>query len=459
MTTETVLASSFRDPAGFVFRAQGRLVRFVAPEYVPTLTRLTDSGLYAELTEAKLLIRHEEIADPVGLDVSGARFLQPELVTTISYPYEWCFSQLKDAALAVLRIQARAIAKGLVLKDATAFNVQFHRGEAVLIDTLSFEEYREGMPWRAYRQFCEHFLAPLALMAYVDARLNQLLRVHIDGIPLELAAKMLPFRTKLSPGLAMHLHLHANAQSKSGTGRSGDGAFSKVSMLGLIDSLKRTIEKLAWAPKGTIWGDYYENTNYSGSAMVTKRDLVSELLRLVDPKPRVLWDLGANTGEFSKLASSAGIETVAWDFDVAAVEKSYKDRNGDERLLPLVVDLTNPSPSLGWASEERDSFAKRCNADVVMALALVHHLAIGNNVPLGKIAEFFAGLSPWLLIEFVPKSDSQVQRLLSTRDDIYVSYTDDGFQQAFRERFEILARRPITDTDRVLYLMRRVIAE
>lgn len=443
------LDSSFRDPAGYLIRMGGRLLRQVTPEYWPILDRLHATGLYADLTEAGLLIQHQEVAPAVP----GLRSLEPVLVPTISYPYEWCFSQLKDAALTTLDIHRRAMGHGLQLKDASAYNIQFLRGRPTLIDTLSFEAYEEGSPWRAYRQFCEHFLAPLSLMAHVDPRLGKLLQIHLDGIPLDLAAKLLPRKTLLSPGLAIHIHLHAKAQGAGHSSSNAKNSFGKAAMLGLIDSLRSTIEKLRWTPKGTVWGDYYESTNYSAPAMQRKRSLVAEFLTTTGATS--VWDLGANTGEFSQIASSQGIRTVAWDFDVAAVEKSYRQHKADACLLSLSADLTNPSPSIGWSNRERESFQSRCNADALMALALIHHLAIGNNVPLPAIADFFADLAPWLIIEFVPKSDSQVQRLLSSRDDIYAGYHEEGFEQAFATRHDIVRREPIQGSDRTLYLLKR----
>jgi hypothetical protein len=450
MALSSRLGSSFRDPAGFIFEREGRILRQVSASYEPVLRQLHESGLYEELTSEGLLIPHREVPS----DEPGT-LLEPDRVQTISYPYEWCFGQVQDAALATLEIHRRAVHRQMILKDASAYNIQFHEGKPTLIDTLSFERYEEGKPWIAYRQFCEHFLAPLALIALVDVRLARLSSSYIDGIPIDLVSSLLPGKTRFSPGLAMHVHLHAKSQQQQQgpSASKGSASFGKAAMLGLIDSLRSTIEALSWKPKGSVWGDYYENTNYSDAAMADKRAAVSELLR--EANPRLLWDLGANTGAFSSLASAAGVHTVAWDLDPVAVEKNYRARRGDPRMLPLVIDLTNPSPSLGWAHSERDSLTKRANPDAVMALALVHHLAIGNNVPLQEVARFFSSLGRHLIIEFVPKSDSQVQRLLATREDVYSDYHLNGFEEAFGRYFGIQRRRPVSGADRTLYLMER----
>jgi Ribosomal protein L11 methylase len=453
--------ASFRDPSGFIYTSGGTLYRQVRAAYRPHYDRLMSSGLYEALVGADLLIPHSE--EP-GNAFPGARdlykTLRPECIPFISYPYEWCFSQLRDAALATLRIQSESLRLGMSLKDASAYNIQFRSGKPVLIDTLSFEVYKEGFPWTAYRQFCQHFLAPLALMSQVDIRLSSLLRTYIDGIPLDLASRLLPLKTRFSPGLLTHIHLHGAAQkryeSKSVHVSARTPHFSKIAFLGLIDSLESTVRKLTWNAIGTEWADYYAGTNYSDAAMAAKREIVREMLQQVDPAARTVWDLGANTGEFSQLAADLGAQTVAWDADPAAVEKNYLrcQTAGETRILPLRQDLTNPSPDLGWELRERKSMVARGPADAVLALALVHHLAIGNNVPFGRIAQFFGTLGSWLVVEFVPKSDSQVQRMLSSREDIFVDYTEELFEAEFGKYYQIVRCAKVPETNRTLYLMR-----
>ncbi len=436
---------------------EGDLLRQVNPPYEPHYKKLMGSGLYGQLTGKGLLISHEEVDTGLAMSEGAIAVLKPDRIPFISYPYEWCFSQLKAAALATLEIQQSAIQLDMVLKDASAYNIQFHKGRPTLIDTLSFETYVPGTPWKAYKQFCQHFVAPLVLMSHVDVRLSKLTASFIDGIPLDLASKISKSATKFSPRVAMHLHLHAQMQAKaahSTVPAQTRGAFNKNSLLGLIDSLQGLIEKLSWKPEGTEWGDYYSDTNYSSSSMSTKHQVVNEYLDLVTPQPAMVWDLGANNGEFSSLASARGIPTIAWDIDPAAVEKNYLKRSNDPYMLPLMQDLTNPSPAIGWNNKERDSFLQRGPADVVMALALIHHLAIGNNVPLADIATFMNDVGRWLIIEFVPKEDSQVQRLLSTREDVYPGYTQQGFEREFGQRFELVRATAIPDTRRTLYLMR-----
>lgn len=456
---DNTAASSFRDPSGFVFYRGDVVYRQVNSSCEADYRELMASGLYDELVSEKLLIPHRE-TDELPEDAARAyKVIKPERIPFISYPYEWCFSQLKDAALTTLRIQETALSHGMSLKDASAYNIQFLRGRPVLIDTLSFERYRPGEPWVAYRQFCQHFLAPLALMSYVDLRLSQLLKVNIDGIPLDLAARLLPARTRFRFSLLVHLHLHARSQKhyadKTVAKADIKGSVSKRSLLGMVGNLQNIVRSLNLRTKKTEWGDYYADTNYTDEALNHKKELVERFVIQADPGN--VWDIGANDGTFSRIASGRGIPTTAFDIDPVAVERNYtvSRRDSDTCMLPLIMDLTNPSPAIGWNNRERDSLPERGPADLVIALALVHHLAISNNVPLGRIADYLQQLTRWLIIEFIPKDDSQVQRLLSTREDIFTDYTQDAFEQQFCRNFDIIAVEKIRGSRRVLYLMQK----
>ena len=416
-----------------------------------------NSGLYKTLVDAELLIPHDEVDIEIAQSDKDYKIIKPELIQFISYPYEWCFSQLKDAALTTIEIQKTALNYGMSLKDCSAYNIQFKKCKPILIDTLSFEKYHEGQPWVAYRQFCQHFLAPLALMDYKDVRLNQLLRVHIDGVPLDLASSLLPFRTYLKFSLLSHIYLHSKSQ-KHFADKTLDGSSHRVSrlgFLGLVDNLESVVAGLKWRAGGTEWADYYRDTNYSADALQHKMQIVTEFVDKINPAS--VWDLGANVGMFSRIASDKGIQTISFDIDPAAVERNYLEcvAKGETNILPLLVDLTNPSPSIGWENRERMSLVQRGPADTVLALALVHHLAISNNVPLAKIACFFNNICNSLIIEFAPKPDSQVQRLLATREDIFPDYTQQAFETEFRKYFTIQSSVRIRDSERTLYLMQR----
>ncbi|MHC5060963.1 MAG: SAM-dependent methyltransferase [Planctomycetota bacterium] len=457
VTSDGIIPSSFRDPSGFVFTQGGSVYRQVNNVYRDNFEHLINSGLYQTLIEEGLIVAHEEAGIDLGLTEDAYKVLKPEQIGFISYPYEWCFSQLKDAALATLAIQKKAFDFGMTLKDSSAFNIQFVGCKPVFIDTLSFEKYRQGQTWVAYKQFCQHFLGPLALMACKDVRLSQLLRVYIDGLPLDLVAKLLPIKTWFKFSLLSHIHLHAKSQLHFSDKpvKVKSHKISKFGFIGIINSLENAVRKMTWQPKGTQWGDYYNDTNYSDTAMSDKKKLVAEFLELA--KPEVTWDLGANTGIFSRIAAATGSQTMSFDVDPAAVEKNYLEcvDNKEKNMLPLVLDLTNPSGGIGWENQERRSLLERGPADTVLALALIHHLAITNNLPFGKIANFFRNICRWLIIEFVPKNDSQAQRLLATREDIFGNYREGEFEDAFRRYFVIERSVKIKDSHRSLYLMRK----
>lgn len=450
-----IISSSFRDPSGFVFIKDGLIYRQINHIYKDNYDHLMNSGLYKKLTEETLLIPHREINSG---EEDYYKIIEPERIEFISYPYEWSFSQLKDAALLTLEIEKTAFEYGMTLKDGSVYNIQFKDGKPLMIDTLSFEKYTEGKPWVAYRQFCQHFLAPLVLMSHKDIRLGQLMRCYIDGIPLDLAGSLLSSFTYLNFPLLTHIHLHGRSikyYSDKKDNKSKDVKISKMSFLGLIDNLEEGIKNLKWHPAGTEWADYYDNTNYTSEAFKNKEIIIKDFLDKIQVSN--IWDLGANTGIFSRIAAERGIKTIAFDIDPGAVEQNYLEirKNNEKNILPLLMDLTNPSPDTGWENDERKSLLKRGPADGVFALALIHHLAISNNVPMKKIASFFHKICKYLIIEFIPKEDSQVRRLLSSREDIFDNYHKEGFEESFSLYFNIIGISKIKGSERIMYLMEK----
>jgi len=454
-----IVGGSFRDPDGFVFVDDGTVFRQVNESYGITYQNFMNSGLYTELVRRSLLVPHTE--DDLGKALSDAAYkvLLPQQVPFISYPYEWSFSQLKSAALHTLEIQSLALDFGMSLKDASAYNIQFVNGRPILIDTLSFEQYVEGMPWVAYRQFCQHFLAPLCLMSLTDVRLCQLSRIHIDGIPLDLASRLLPWFSWFRPWLLFHVHLHARSQKRYADEVVGHenlkAKFGLKSLRGLVDSLRSLVQKLEWKAKDSVWDEYYEEDSYAKSALEHKKGVVERFL--CDTSGETVWDLGANTGLFSRIAAEKGLQVISWDFDYACVDINYRRivQDGHQNILPLVLDLANPSPGLGWAHCERHSLLDRAPVDIVLALALIHHLVISNNVPLERVAELFSRLCTSLIIEFVPKQDPKVVKLLANRRDVFLDYDREGFERAFGLFFEVKQSIPVEESQRILYLMIR----
>jgi ribosomal protein L11 methylase PrmA len=451
---------SYRDPGGFVYRRNGILYRQIGPASIKDWEGFVASGLAERLITAGRLVGHETIDLAEAATPSARAVIRPDPVEFISYPYEWTFGELKDAALLTLDAQLEALDAGWTLKDASAYNVQFRDARPIMIDSLSFEPYVEGEPWVAYRQFCEHFLAPLALVSRRDVRLTRLLRADPDGVPLDLAARLLPGRTRLNIGLLSHIHLHAGAQRRYAENEDEGAAakrarIDKGRLTALVKNLRNTVAAIDWSPGGTEWSDYADNTSYNDRATADKLRLVDEFVREV-PGPRA-WDLGANTGRYSRVAADAGKRVLAFDIDPAAAERNYRQIHSEGRgdILPLILDVANPSPGIGWAGQERRSLLDRADPDVILALALVHHVAISRNVPLPMLLGLFADMAPFAVVEFVPKEDPMVRRLLATREDVFPQYTLDGFRAAATERFEIVREQQIEDSPRVLFLLRR----
>ncbi|MDQ5963736.1 MAG: hypothetical protein QG629_819 [Patescibacteria group bacterium] len=457
--------SSFRDPAGFIFTEKDVVYRQINKAGKADYDQLMASGLYDALVERDLLVTHTEVKAPKPTGKDGYTVIRPATIPFISYPYEWSFSQLKDAALLTLRIQKIALKYGMVLKDASAYNIQFIGKKPVLIDTLSFMPYVEGEPWEGYKQFCEHFLAPLALASYTSLDALKFLRSDLEGISLQLTTKLLPRRARLKPGLLSHIYLHSNAQEKYKNIASDEPGkevpmrkVSRFALEGLVSSLEQTVRKLKPPKQQTEWGDYYTFTNYSDAGFEKKRAMVREFLEAVSPAPTMVWDIGANNGEFSSLAAEKDIHTVAFDIDPLAVERNYLNRevkSHTENMLPLLQDVINPSPANGLMGMERASMQQRGPADVVMALALIHHLSIGRNLPFERLAEMLAGIGKHILIEFVPKEDSKVRILLTTRRDVFPDYNEADFEKAMSTYFTLVKSQRIDGTKRTLYLFKR----
>jgi hypothetical protein len=305
MSTNAFSAISFRDPAGFVYSDHGEIRRQINEIYAGTYDQLLTSGLYDELTSSELLIRHQELDDAVPPAEHGYKVIRPDRIPFISYPYEWCFSQLKDAALLTLDIQRRALARGMTLKDSSAYNVQFHNGRAIFVDTLSFDTMKPGQPWVAYRQFCQHFLAPLALMSLSDVRLNQLTRVSVDGIALDLAGRLLPWKSRFRWGVLLHLMLHGRFNSaqpeRDPAAAAASRSMSNNAQLGLLESLESTVRSLQKPDDRGAWANYYADNTYTSAEIQHKEQLVSKFLETANVS--TAWDLGANTGRFSIPAS------------------------------------------------------------------------------------------------------------------------------------------------------------
>lgn len=299
-------------------------------------------------------------------------------------------------------------------------------------------------------------------MAKKDARLGRLSQDFIDGIPLDLASALLPAASKFSPALYLHIHMHASMRAKHADARAAAEKVKKVrmsrqKMLDMVQSLRDALSGLKFPQKDTEWGDYYQDTNYTGAGRADKAAKTKAFAsRHAGGKAL---DLGANNGEYSRLLVPFFEFVIAADGDPAAVNEHWtKERLPD--ILPLLLDAANPSPAIGWANAERASFTERCKVNFLMALALVHHLRFTFGIPPCKIASWFQELlapGGHALVEFVPKTDSQVQRLLASRDDVFEDYSEDNFIGSFHSAgFKLLESSPIIDSQRRLHLFQKI---
>jgi hypothetical protein len=458
---------SYNDEAGQVFSYTGQLYRGIFASHVPKIQDFIASKLYEQLVSKGLLVPHRIVLPTESLleelqeatQHQFALFLAPSYLPFISYPCEWSFSMLKQAALLTLEVQNLALSQGYILKDAKADNVQFNHLQPIFIDILSFEPYQEGTAWQAYRQYCQHFLTPLALMAYSTVEFCKIQQIYTDGIPLELATKFLSWKNLLFGGIFQHLTLHSwlskpSTEKKIKKAPTTHKNFTIHFIKNLTNSLQRTIDGLRYQTQ-TRWSSYYAQ-DVADDYREAKQKIVKRFLATT--QSQIIWDLGANTGVFSGLAWDTGATVYAFDADHDCVEQLFLDwRAKNIKGGVGVIDLNNPTPSRGFALQQYRSWLDRCpKPDLLLALALVHHLRITYNIPLQQIAHFFATYTHFLIIEFIPKNDEKVQILLQNKIDVYNDYSLENFKKVFAAFFSVVEEVGIENNDRRIFLMKQL---
>jgi len=442
--------SSFRDNDATVGYLNNKLIRKIHKSYIQTYNNFINCGLYEELKNKKFIVEHNTLSTS-----EEEIIIEPEKLF-ITYPWEWCFSMLKDAALATLEIQKIALKHNFILKDASFFNIQFKNNKPLLIDTTSFQEFNQT-PWEGYKQFCTNFLAPLLLMAYKDLDLINLILSNISGINLELTSKLLPLNTWLNFNILSHIHLHAifTKQYSKTNSKIKNSKITKNQMICFTDALINFTKSINLNKQQTQWAKYYNFTNYTEAGFEDKKKKIIEFSSIINPKKII--DFGANTGVFSKLFKDSIVYST--DFDKLAVEYNYLHCKKDKinNVFPLVYDIMNPSCALGFMNNERKDLLSRLdNIDMTLALALIHHLRITNNLPFNSMAEFFSNFGKNLIIEYIDKTDSKIQQMLLNRKDIFDDYEIENFEKEFSKYFKIIKKEKIETTKRTLYLMERL---
>lgn len=462
MSASAVLdPGSFRDPDGRVFRIGEKVFRSVTGSAARNFARAEDAGVMRKLVDRGQLVDFTDVteqASKVGIEQADILLSHPQ-IPFISYPYEWSFSLHKAAALAHLDLHLELLSEDFTLVDATAYNMQFDGTRPVHIDHLSIRPYEDGEIWAAHRQFCMQFLNPLLMWSMLDLQPNHWFRGSLEGIAPEDLAKLVPLRKRLNWTVLTHVIAQATLQNRSvqsttGSSRYREARLPRSSFEGMLRGLRGAIAKMEVPSHKTVWGEYANNTSYAAPEAAAKHDLVKEAVAAI--KPGLLYDIGCNTGDYSKSALEAGAgKVIGFDFDHGALEIAFKRAQLEQLdLLPLWLDAANPSPSQGWGEAERMGLSKRAKPDALLALAFIHHIAIGRNVPLDMAVDWLLSLAPAGVIEFPHKEDPMVQLLLSQRPDIFPDYHNDTFANLLSQRAQIVKAVDVLPT-RTLYWFQR----
>jgi hypothetical protein len=422
---------------------------------------LEASGFFRAESEAGRIVATERVAATDGLPdvLAGGRVegvLRHDRLPVVSYPYEWAFGMLKDAALLQLELLLEALDEGLVLKDGTPYNVQWRGAKPVFVDIGSFERLREGDPWAGYRQFCTLVLYPLLLQAYKGVPFQPWLRGSLEGIEPADMRRLLSFRDRFRRGVLTHVVLHAKLESRyAGREVKADlkrAGFHAELIRANARKLAKLVRKLDWEPGPTAWSSYGETNPYDAADAEAKERFVREAAAA--RRRRLVWDLGCNDGQYTRIAAAEADYTVAVDADVAVVEALYRAlrEEGSETVLPLVGNVADPSPGLGWRGAERRSLPDRARPDLTLALALVHHVALSANVPVRSFLDWLADLRTEIVIEFPTRDDPMVKRLLGRKGPAAnPDYQLETFERALAERWRVERREPLPSGLRVLY--------
>jgi len=457
-------SGSFRDRDGRVYLAGDRVFRGLSESALENFRAVSNAEFYRTFSDRGALVGTREIPHsdvPLAEEIreQWAGFLEHDRVPVVSYPYEWTFGMLQSAARLQLVLTGAAIKEGFTFKDATPYNVQFIAGKPVFIDMASIEPLAEGAPWEGYRQFCEMYLFPLLLQAHKGLDFQPFLRSRIDGIDLQTATRLFGFRDRFRKGVLSHVWLQAKLDRRYGGSSENvraklkSAGFNRELILANIRKLIRLVDGLEWKGKGSEWGDYSRFHNYSEEDHRIKEQFVEKCVR--EARPRSAWDIGCNTGQFSRLIARYCGQVVATDIDHLAVERLYRDTARPDNVLPLVQNVADPSPNWGWRLRERRDLQYRAQPDMVLCLALIHHVVITANVPLAEFVGWLAEITDHLVIEYVSRKDDKVQTLLRNKEDNYWDYSQANLEKELSRHFSIRETLAVRDGQRQLYWCQR----
>jgi len=452
---------SFRDRTARVFYLDGAVCRGLNADAWDEWQHVSSSSFFQRAMGQGSVVKTETADDAMlaSASLSGewTGVLRHQRLPFVSYPYEWSFGMLKDAALLQLELMAAALEEGFLLKDATPYNVQWEGSRPVFIDVTSFVRWRPGEPWAGYRQFCQQFLYPLFLQAYKGVPFQPWLRGRLDGIEAAECRRLMSLRDLLRPGVLTHVVAHSGLQHRYAAvtpkvkQELRQAGFHKSIITATIGRLRKLVRRLEWSPPASTWSDYATCNSYDDESSRAKEAFIQ---RIASSRERgLVWDLGCNTGTFSKLVARHAAHVVAIDSDHASIEALYSELKaaGNRNILPLVGDVADLSPALGWRGVERRAFTDRGRPDLVLCLALVHHLAITSNIPLADVVGWLSESGAELVVEFPMPDDPMVQRLLHSRDQAYDDYSLVSFESALATHFDVRERLLLPSRQRSLY--------
>ena len=453
--------ASFRDPEGTVIEHRGGIYRTLSESARTRLARFDSGGHLDALAETKLHVPSSLLAtSETGLDPAdfGETIVAHERLDFVTYPYEWSFEMLRQGALVTLDLLDWCLDRGLILKDGTAYNVALHKGRMTFIDLLSIDDYREGQLWEGYSQFCKEFLFPLMLAAYKDIDFQPWFRGSMAGIEAREMASFMTLRDRLRPGVFKHVMLQSWLDRRFGKedvsvkSMAREASLPIASIKGNVAGLRKVIVGLTNAASASIWKDYVDTHSYSQAEETQKSEFVAASMEQSGPKQVI--DLGANTGHYSRIAADHADLVIAAEADPACVDvifRSLEENPESTKIIPLVLDITNPSPAIGWRLKERRSLPERLSTDFFLALAVIHHLCIGRNIPLGQFVESLKSFGRAGVVEWVDKSDDMVIRMLRNRRDVFEDYSQETFETHLQRHFQILSRKESHGGKRCLY--------
>ncbi|MDH5682126.1 MAG: methyltransferase [Spirochaetota bacterium] len=459
---------SFRDRQGRVFYLNTKVYRGLSPQAYEEWQCLSETRFFKDCGGDGKIVK-TGLAELDNLSESDKNaigywqaYLEHEKIPYITYPYEWCFSMLKDAALLQLELLQRALEEDMILKDSTPYNIQWVGTNPVFIDISSFEKLKPGEPWIGYRQFCQLYLFPLILQAYKNVSFHPLLIGDIDGIQPDQCNNLMSFRDLFKKGVFLHVYLQAKAQSKYSNSNKNmktllkDAGFNKTLIKANLQRLDKTINALEWKTSSGTWVDYSETHSYQDDEDRQKKQFVRSAVETRSSWD-IVWDLGANVGIYSRIASERAEVVLSMDIDHATVERLYLSlkKEDNKKIIPLVMNVASPSPGLGWRGVERKTLIDRGKPGLVLCLALIHHVVISSNIPLKDFINWLESLNAEIVIEFITKQDEMVQKLLQNKEDIYEDYEMPYFEKCLYDSFQVEKKEEVKPGKRYMYFVKK----